>query len=104
MTVLVKDLYYSNVAFVHLTANDGEVTRLASLHGDIADTGAAEETLRMLPLPPRQKRMILDYMANIIFTRVVSELECKQTLSYGAKSDGLGTCYNYYWQNEMRRA
>ena len=67
-----------------------------SLHGDIAEIGAALGTVRTFPLPPRQKRVILDYMADIIFTRIVSELECKLTLSYGTKSGGLGTCYDDY--------
>ena len=74
-----------------------------SLHGDIADIGAAVETVRMLPLPPEVKQMFLDYMADIMFACIVSELECKLTLSYGTKSGSLGTCYDNYWQNVTRR-
>ena len=76
-----------------------------SLYGDIADIGAAEETVRMLPLPPRQKRMVLDYMADI-FIQFVSKLECELDLSYGTESEGSGTCYDDdddYWRDEMRR-
>ena len=78
-----------------------------SLHGDIADIGAAEETVRMLPLPPSQKQMVLDYMANI-FIQFVSELECVLDLSYGTDSDDSGTYYDdyndyEYWRDSVRR-
>ena len=63
-----------------------------SVHGDIADIGAAEETVRMLPLPPRQKQMVLDYMADI-FIQFVRDLDHELDLYDG-------DCpYCYFWND-----
>ena len=73
-----------------------------SLHGDIADIGAAEETVRMLPLPPRQKRMVQDYMADI-FVQFVSELECELDLSYETESETYYGDNDDCWRDSVRR-
>ena len=65
-----------------------------SLHGDIADISSAKETVRSLPLPPKQKRMVLDYLADI-FVQFVHDLDHEIDLYDGG-------CPICYWDDTGR--
>ena len=67
-----------------------------SLHGDIADIGSAEETVRSLPLPPRQKRMVLDYLADI-FIQFAHDLDHDDEIDLYD-----GGCPICYWDDTGR--